>query len=233
MAKKTLPKLNWHGDTWANNSASKAIDRELEKIKSQLAQLAGLDEPEEVDAMIDDLAAELRHAWAIFRNVDMAASSAQVFTNLKHLSTLSSEEIAVSFDELNPATQSYIYVHYPGGGMSLEINPAVGELLIGAVKDAFARLLPPQSGRPKGTSSHSLTHLAKYLPRIYASGGKRPTRIIDCETGEPRGDYREFVKLVISVVPTELGRSTKFGIKGVDHLLQKSIEYYNQVAQDQ
>jgi hypothetical protein len=225
---------SWHGDRWSP-VVSKAIEKRLERQRKRLAALVGLSDAHEIDSFLDDLATVLRRCWAISRDVNRAASDAQVRTTL--LSLLSIREGL--YDQVmvaDPNTRSLIEDSWPGGQRFLEnVDHSDEAALQQAIRTVLNVLPVPSRGRPKGTEDHASGELAGRLAVIYQCySGQTPSRRVNTNTHEVYGPFHDFVVEVVNMFPACLRRykSAPSGsaAKSVDYLVRRGVDHYRSMT---
>ena len=114
----------------------------------------------------------------------------------------------------------------PGGWMGLEQVAGDPASLRDLAECALGELPAPGPGRPRGSKDYAGDRLAKDLADIYASYCERkPMRAVDPKTHEESGLYKDFVELIMEVVPARLRRTSKGGLKSVDHLVRVGVDH--------
>lgn len=231
MPKTTKPLISHHGDKWSPTIGN-AIDRRLARHRGAIAETLELTEDTEIDAVINNLSAKLRHCWSLLRDVNRAGSQAQVYHTLKYLLAKKGQLDHTVWD-IDPATRALIEDHHPDGPCTLELRPTSSKRLRQAAEAAFASLEKPKRGRPKATINYAQHALSKGLAEVYENAtGKAPGRSVVVETQEgtdsdghyqhaitfnEQGTFHTFVSLVISLIPRQLQPSaeevTRLGVE--------------------
>ena len=193
---------------------------------------AGVEVVPRIDLAIEELTAALRRCWALNKDINRAASSAQVRHTLESL-LADASSIEERWPVCDPETRGMIEEFYPGGWMALE-SGANRALLVDAVTEALAALPPVKPGRPKGTPDHASRYLGPALAEIYASYALKPAtrrnrRAANTFHGplqsEVYGPFKSFVDLVYSVIPLRLRRTSDGAIKSTDKIVRDGIEH--------
>jgi len=180
-----------------------------------------------LDLVIEDIVGELRRCWAIFRNVNRAGSPALAYRALKALEA-DPNHLITRVEQASPYVQLLIAEAYPGGWLALENDEVDPGRLRAAISEAKAELPRPSRGRPKGAKDFASERLAQALADIYLRhAGKRPTRR---RAGEgidavEYGPFKDFVGEIVLVIPIFLRRTSKGGLKSVDHLVRIGVEH--------
>lgn len=239
---RTKPSLGWRGDNWSPVIGN-AIERRLKARRARLAELLDIDIKDRefqclpgdpgngryiyrIDLAIDELTRELRTCWSLLREVNRAASSAQVYRTLEAIAAEPTNFVDPS-QRIDPETWGWIEDHYPGGWMALDQGPVEPALLRDAAGQALRELPAPGRGRPRGKPDVAARKLAEALAETYAGHAvARPTRHKAWLSGEEEyGPYRDFVEEVMSVVPDRLRTTKMGGLKSVDHLVRIGVEH--------
>ena len=241
MPRNTLPLTNWHGDTWSP-VIGHAIDRKLIKNWDEIANIIrpiyekNLTEYEinqpatqwafqiEFNALIQDLSNALRRAWGILRDVNRAGSDAQIYHTLEAL-IREPEKILSSIWSIDLATRSLIEDHHPDGPLALEDKSIDAEHTIAACNEALRSLPSPKPSRPKGTQNYAQRHLATALAEIYARHVAKPTRIFDSDKNVLRGPFKDFVQVIMDIIPMQLKRKQDGRTRLVDHMVQIGVAF--------
>jgi hypothetical protein len=216
---------------WQNEPAAMPDDPELSPGERYL-RWRGTPPPgggfvSRLDLAIEDITGELRRCWAIFRNVNRAGSPAAAYRTLEELEADSRDHVS-RLEEASPYVQVLVAGKCPGGWLALENDEVDPDQLRAAISKAKSALLRPARGRPKGTRDFASQHLAQALADIYLRHSvKRPTRRRLSLADEPHeyGPYKDFVELIVSIIPVRLRSSKKGGLKGVDHLVRIGVEH--------
>lgn len=179
-----------------------------------------------IDLAIGELVGTLRRCWSLLRDVNPAISSARVFRALEAIER-NAENFIQQMESLDPMTRGLIEDFYPGGWMALAADPVCAEALSRAAADAKKMLPVPSRGRPKGTKDYAGDQLGRELAETFArySESKPTRRVISDSGGHEYGPYREFVEAVMEVVPSRLRRTSKGGLKRVDHLVRMGVAH--------
>jgi len=237
--------LNWRGDQW-NQTVGNAIDRRLNAHRVRLAELLDIDLTDaegigatvdnlvpairyRIDIALEEIAGELRRCWSLLRDVNRAASAAQLHHTLRALRADLDQAVDM-IDRLDPETRGTIDDFYPGGWLAIETSVPDKDQLAAAIDKALDATPAPSVGRPTGTRDEAGQRLAIELAQIYQSyKEERPTRRNPRETGgEEYGPYKDFVEEVMSIVPRLLRQTSKGGFKSVDHMVRIGVAYMNE-----
>jgi hypothetical protein len=181
-----------------------------------------------IDLALEELGDALRECWGVLRDVNRAGSAAQVFRTLEAVARAPAKYTHVdSLRELGPRTISLIEDNYPGNWMALEENAIDTEHLREAARAARNSLPKPTRGRPKWAEDLASRKLAQRRAGIFSAYTETaPTRRVPPELGAPEyGPFREFVEEIVAIMPVRLRRTSKGGVKNVDHLVRMGVEH--------
>jgi len=217
--------MPWHGDCWSQVMGN-AIDRRLKCIKPDIITLTDLTEKTEIDALINDISTALRRAWCIFRDIDCAGSDPQIFHTLKEL-LKKPETLIHSFRTCDASTRNRIALNYAKGWWALESEVPHPDLLLQATKAALASLTKPKPGRPKNTPNYAMKSLAIELAMAYERHVRKPGRNVDPFSYIESGSYRDFIELVLSIIPARLRATRRGTIPNVDYLVRLGVNHIN------
>jgi len=238
--------LIFHGDPWTP-IVGRAIDRRLAKRRSAIIDLLYIDpeaveyrrssdptEPGEMIALADlaleEISGELRHCWALLRDVNRTASSARAYRILERLEADPDRAVEI-FGSIDPRVRHMIEEEYPGGWMALESEGPDAHVLRETVSTLLATLPKPEKGRPARTKDYASEKLASILADIYERfSGKRAVRrlLVDqskrTNTHLEYGPFKEFVDEILAVAPPKLRRTQKGGPRGSDYFVRMAVE---------
>ena len=210
----------WRGDRW-NSCVYNAIERRVRANLDQIAAPLGLDDPVELDALVDAITVELRRAWAYLRDVQHAASDQAARHILLEL--MKANDLVVEVERADPNVRFLIEKSDPEQQfLELLVNDpprlekAVGRALWIVTKDR-AR------GNPKGSIQFAEHVLANSLAKVFQRFGGRPTRKFDPYEDKEYGQFRDFVIAVMKVIPKFLQRSPgrrSSGTSPVDYMVR-------------
>jgi len=203
------------------------FSRHLLLDRDQIARCLNLTHPREIDAVLDDLASRLTHAWIFLRDVDRNLSTAKQRTTLRTLqqnATLDADQI----HGLDPSVANRIGSHLPGGPQQLLYGETSARAIMVSIRKALVELRKPARGRPSGTDRLALRQLALGIAIVWTERtGRPPTRTYDASARAERGAFHDFVVLVIKAIPLRLRKTAKGGTRAVDHIVRLAIaEYY-------
>ena len=194
----------WRGDRW-NSCVYNAIERRVRANLDQIAAPLGLDDPVELDALVDAITVELRRAWAYLRDVQHAASDQAARHILLEL--MKANDLVAEVERADPNVRFLIEKSDPEQQfLELLVNDlprlekAVGRALSVVTKDR-------QTGRPAGSIRCAEHVLATLLAAVFRRFGGRPVRHSDIEWDYEDGPFREFVEAVMDIVPLFLERT--------------------------
>ncbi len=238
--------LIFHGDHWTP-TVSRAIDRRLTKRRSSIVELLDIDpkaveyrrspdatEPGEMVALADlaleEISGELRRCWALSRDVNRAASSAQIYRILERLEANSDRAVEL-FRSIDPRVRHLIEEAYPGGWMSLEAEGPDVHVLKETISKLRMALPKPDKGRPAGTKDYASEKLASGLADIYERfSGKPAVRRLLVDLSKKAnahleyGPFKNFVDEILAVVPPKLRRTQKGGLRSSDYFVRMAVE---------
>ncbi len=218
----------WQGDRWSP-VVGKAIERRLRLIRPKLAELTALREPGEVDALIEELAVELRRCWSKLRDRDLAYSDPVVRQWLTKYVELP-ENKRPSIWEADPSTRG-IVEDCLENNLFIEDVSDKPDLVLEAAKRALEGLAGARRGRPKGSDRSAYRHIGQELAVIYQKFSlKNPSRVVDPADSSESGPYKEFVETVVSILPGPLKKyksaQNSSISKSVDHLVRIGIDHF-------
>ncbi len=246
MGGTTKTSLIFHGDHWTP-TVSRAIDRRLAKCRSAIVELLDIDpkaveyrrspdltEPGEMIALADlaleEISGELRRCWALLRDVNRAASSAQAYQILDRLETDPDRAVEL-FGSIDPRVRHLIEEAYPGGWMALEPDEPDAHVLRETISRLRAALPKPEKGRPAGTKDFASEKLASSLADIYERfSGKPAVRrlLVDhcnkTNTHLEYGPFKKFADEILAVVPPKLRRTQKGELRSSNYFVRMAVE---------
>ena len=178
-----------------------------------------------IDLAIEELTGTLRRCWALLRDVNLAASDPRARQILADMARRP-EAYTGHLDEIDPNVRGLLEDLAPGGWIGLEQVAGHPASLRDLAECALGELPAPGPGRPRGSKDYAGDRLARDLADIYASNCERePMRVVDFKTHEVSGPYKDFVELIMEVVPPRLRRTSKGGLKSVDHLVRVGVDH--------
>ncbi len=182
------------------------------------------------DLALDDIAGELRRCWALLRDVNRTASTAQAYKILEQLEA-NPDKAAELIDCIDPRVRHLIEETYPGGWMALQVDGPDPQMLINAISNVRSSLPKPKKGRPAGTKDFASERLASALADIYERyTNKRATRRLlvdeskESETHVEYGPFKDFVDETLAVIPPILRRTRRGGLRGSDNFVRTAVQ---------
>ena len=226
MPRTKSSQLDWHSGAWRDTTAN-GIERTLKRNRAEIAEAFGLQDPDDINSALEDLARELFRATAFVHEVDRTASEAQQRINLNAF--LDRGDFSQdSVEKLDPATANRILAHFPGGWLAIQGKDLHTGRLRNAVLLAITELGPPRRGRPKHSDSLAVRQFALSLAHLYQiHTGDKPGRRVDWNTGKEFGPFRDFINVIYGLLPIEFQFYKSGRSKGIDRLVKLAVSEYS------
>ena len=183
-----------------------------------------------IDLAIEEITGELRRCWALSRDVNRAASSAQIYRILERLEADSDRAVEL-FRSIDPRVRHLIEEAYPGGWMSLEAEGPDVHVLKETISKLRMALPKPDKGRPAGTKDYASEKLASGLADIYERfSGKPAVRRLLVDLSKKTnahleyGPFKKFADEILAIVPPKLRRTQKGGLRSSDYFVRMAVE---------
>jgi hypothetical protein len=227
MPRQTLPSPEWKSNDWSL-ARRRFIASRLRKNRNPIGVSLGIEDQKRELEVLKDLRELFLRCYAFLLEVDRSASSAQQRINLIAFCDRNNFTITAVCN-LDPATYNRVARHYPG-----DLDPTGSRISDNALRVAIDRAIeeldPPRRGRPKGTDNIALRQFALGLAHIYHTHtGNVPTRIRDAyATSNPEyGPFKDFVTLILNLLPKVLRSIKSGGRNGPDYLIRLAIDEYH------
>lgn len=221
MARRLLPLSTWRPHAW-RDTTSRLIDDRIAHHRHEIASALALDDKSEIDAVFEELRTLFFRCLSFLRDVDGAASVARQRISLAAFRK-TGQYTAEAFWKLDPATQNRIATHYRGR-IDLTGNRISNRLLRIGVERAIDELGPPRRGRPSKTDSLALRQFALGLADIYhRHTGKMPARRRNDYRALEYGPFRDFVSVILGLLPRRLRSIKSAGRHAPDYLVRLAI----------
>lgn len=224
MTRRTKPIIGWTHPPW-NSRVVRALEKRIESARDAIAQSLRVEEPAEIDALIEDICTELASFMLVLDNVDRAGSTAEVHATLTFLASQGDLD-ETDYWGVDPATRIAIDQHYPDGTLATEgeLDP---QALRRAVRGALAKQPAPRRGRPPGSKKFAMHALARGLAMVYQTHtGLQPgRRVLRDDSHTEYGQFFDFVAMVLNRLPSGLRKTGKGAIPGPAYFVRLGDEY--------